>query len=107
MEQNNINDILGIEPSKSQINNTPNTNRHRYPALSIISGLYNAFAWIIGVVAIIVSLVFFSKGEEGTIIAVSVLISGVLAFIGLLAMSELIKLFIDIEYNTRSSDNRK
>ncbi len=76
----------------------------RYPALRTIAGVYSVFAWIIGIVAVISAIYSFSQNEKmGLMIAVPSLVVGSLIILGLLAISESIKVFIDIEENTRKS----
>lgn len=91
---------------KESINQSASFGREKYPALRTIAGLYTAFAWIVGIVAIIIALYFGSKGETGLIIAVSTAVVGGLIVLGVLAVSESIKVVIDIEYNTRQSANK-
>jgi len=79
----------------------------KYPALRTIAGLYTAFAWIVGIVALIIAIYFGTKGEAGLLIAVPTLVIGALMVLGVLAVSESIKVFIDIEYNTRQTANKK
>jgi len=107
MEENNINDILGIESSQSQSNNEKNTTRYRYPALRAIAGVYMVLAWIIGIAAIITTFYFFSKNGDSMQLfgMVSLIVGGLLA-LGLAAISESIKVFLDIEYNTRKASEK-
>ncbi|NUM32670.1 MAG: hypothetical protein HUU47_10165 [Bacteroidetes bacterium] len=78
----------------------------RYPALRTIAGIYYAFAWIIGIVAVIIVFISWSKGDETgkLMIAIPTLVVGALIVLGLLATSESIKVFIDIEENTRKTN---
>jgi VIT1/CCC1 family predicted Fe2+/Mn2+ transporter len=103
MEENSINDILGIKNSKSQSIETSTTNRHRYPALRTISRIYMVLAWLIGIASIIATLYFLS--EESEFGFVSIIVGGLLA-LGLAAISESIKVFLDIEYNTRKESEK-
>ncbi|MBE2281427.1 MAG: hypothetical protein IAE91_13635 [Ignavibacteriaceae bacterium] len=102
MEENNINDILGIDDSKSQNRNEQNTNSYRYPALRTIATVYMVFAWIIGIAAISTALYHFFVGRMIIFGLISLLVGGLLA-LGLAAISESIKVFLDIEYNTRKA----
>jgi len=104
MEENNINDILGIEDSQSQSNNEKNITRYRYPALRTIAGVYMVLAWIIGI-ATIITTIYMLVDDELVIGLVSLLVGGLLA-LGLAALSELIKVFLDIEYNTRKTSEK-
>lgn len=105
MEENNINDILGIDDSKSQSNTEQNSNRYRYPALRTISGVYMVLAWIIGIAAIITTFYFLSEDRMKIFGLVSLVVGGLLA-LGLAAISESIKVFLDIEYNTRKTSEK-
>lgn len=105
MEENNINDILGIDDSKSQSSNEQITNRYRYPALRTIAGVYMVLAWIIGIAAIITTVYFLSEDRMQIFGLVSLIVGGLLA-LGLAAISESIKVFLDIEYNTRKSSEK-
>ena len=105
--EENINTILGIENSKIEnqnIDQTEVSNRqfdnNRYPALKTISGVYIALAWIIGIIVFIGSLYFLST-ESMKMMALGLILLGGLLVLGLAAISEIIKLFIDIEKNTR------
>ena len=69
--------------------------RYRYPALRIIAGIYMVCAWITVIVAIIVT------SYQSSWFAVVSLGVGALVALGLASCSELIKVFLDIEYNTR------
>lgn len=105
MEENNINDILGIESSQSQSNNENNTTRYRYPALKTIAGVYMVLAWIIGAAAFITTFYFLSENRLQIFGLVSLIAGGLLA-LGLAAISESIKVFLDIEYNTRKASEK-
>jgi hypothetical protein len=105
MEENNINDILGIDDSKSQSSKEQNTNIYRYPALRTIARVYMVLAWIIGIAAIITTFYFLSEDEMKIFGLVSLIVGGLLT-LGLAAISESIKVFLDIEYNTRKTSEK-
>ncbi|MEJ5303471.1 MAG: hypothetical protein HPY80_08515 [Bacteroidales bacterium] len=105
MENNDINSIPGIEGSQDQSNNEKNTPIHRYPALRTIAGVYMVLAWIIGIVAIITTFYFLSEKGMQIFGLVSLIVGGLLA-LGLAAISESIKVFLDIEYNTRKASEK-
>lgn len=105
MADNNINDILGIESSQSQSNNENNITRYRYPALRTIAGIYMVLAWLIGIAAIITTFYFLSQNRMQIFGLVSLIVGGLLA-LGLAAISESIKVFLDIEYNTRKASEK-
>lgn len=105
MEENNLNDILGIESSLSQNNNEESITRYRYPALRTIAGVYMVLAWIIGFVTIITTFYFLSE-DRMKIFGLVSLVIGSLLTLGLAAISESIKVFLDIEYNTRKASEK-
>ena len=99
-----------IRPRESVILKTEKADYHRYPALRILAVVYKVLAWLLLVVAI-VGLVFIIIGmkiflEEGKayigigLLLFLIIISAV-GFASLLAYSESINLFIDIEANAR------
>jgi len=102
MENKNVNDILGIESTQSQRNIPTTTYTYRYPALRTISGIYMVLAWLIGIAAIIVTFYFLLKSDMKIFGLISFVFGGLLA-LGLAAISESIKVFIDIENNTRKN----
>jgi len=79
----------------------PHAHRYRYPALRTIAVVYMVLAWVIGVVTVIALFYFIS--EENIVQGVISIIAGGLLALGLAAISEIIKVFLDIEYNTRVS----
>ena len=108
----NINEILEVksepETKKSQQQIASIGEETKYPALRIISGIYKALAIIIGIGAFIALIYGISQLEggyrartTGTSIIISSLISGIIGVIAFLAISEIIKLFIDLEDNSR------
>ncbi len=105
MAQENINEILGIGSTQNQSNDNSNKSRTRYPALMTISGIFVVFAWIVGISALIVTFYFLSADSK--ILRLISFIFGGLIVLGLVAISESIKVFIDIEYNTRQKKNKE
>ncbi|MCK9220890.1 MAG: hypothetical protein M0P47_12700 [Bacteroidales bacterium] len=105
MEENNLNDILGIKTSHSQSNNENNNTKYRYHALRTIAVVYMVLAWIIGIVAIITTFYFLSENKMQIFALVSIIVGGIVA-LGLAAISESIKVFLDIEYNTRKTSEK-
>lgn len=107
-------ETLSKEEIKEQdLNEIETTNQplsfssEKYPALRTIASLYTAFAWIVGIVALIIAIYFGTKSEGGLLIALQTVVIGTLIVLGVLAVSELIKVVIDIEFNTRQSANKK
>jgi len=78
----------------------------KYPALRTIARLFTIYAWIAGIVTLIIAANFGTK-SEGSIIVLPVIVIGALNVLGSLAVSELIKVVIDIEFNTRQKANEK
>ena len=86
----------------------------KYYALRIIANILQILAYIVGIIGIIVSIVvsygsyditrFLSgTGAVGSLlIALGGIVVSVIVFIAILAQAEIIKLFIDVEANTRS-----
>ena len=80
----------------------------RYPALRSIAKVYKIMAWIVAIVAGIIAFValltgIFKGGEEFQALFAFVVcvLGGAIGYISLLAISEGIQVFIDIEENTR------
>jgi phosphotransferase system glucose/maltose/N-acetylglucosamine-specific IIC component len=73
-----------------------------YPALQSIAGFSKMLAWLIAILAIIgIFIGLANLASSGIILLLGSLIGGGIGFITLLAASEMIKLSIDIEKNTR------
>ncbi len=101
--------------SESKLTNEENNQQNysenessKYPALRTISGIYKVLAIIIGIGAMIALMVGFSllgqgyrSKSTGTSLIISSLISGTIGVIAFLAISEILKLFIDLESNSR------
>lgn len=101
---NDINEALGLATSKP----TDTTNQgflKKYPALRTLSGIIAFIAWTIPVLTLIIVIALLSKseGESSWLLSVGTLAVGAIFFIALLAYSEIIKVFVDIEENTRKA----
>ena len=81
----------------------------RYPALRFISGVYRLLAWVILVSTVIVFIYFLYQGLFVNLFSFGAILIGGLLFVTLLATAEGIKVFIDIEHNTRitATNSRK
>jgi hypothetical protein len=107
--EEDINDIFGTRSSKNKLENKLEITNYRYPALRTIAGFYMLLAYLVGIFT--VGLIAFSQGETYSIFsgffASSILfLVGAIVALGLAAASESIKVFLDIEYNTRKkADN--
>lgn len=77
----------------------------RYPALRFISGFYKILAYLVVIIAVIAIIISFASDSPslGVLEILIALIGGGFLFISFLAASEIIKVFIDIEHNTRTS----
>lgn len=82
-------------------------NMNRYPALNTLIGINKFFALVIGLLAAAIFLIEILKGSLDIVSGALILVIGTLLVLGLLAWSELIKVLIDIEYNTRQASGKK
>lgn len=88
----------------NQWNNNPSestTINDKYPALRTLSFIYKISAWVIGLCCVILAIIF--VGENELLTSLECLVVGALSTITVIAFSELIILFIDIENNTRQN----
>ena len=87
---------------------------NRYPALRIVAGWFIVLAWIYGIATIIGFIACLAIGSNyddeagGYIIATGfvILIAGAFAVLMCVAISEGIKVFVTIEYNTRKTSEK-
>jgi hypothetical protein len=107
-----------IEP---QTYNSPiiEVENNHYPASRIIAGIYVFMAYVVGIVSIIAPFYIIGTGyssnnqlginiENTYLLAFLVFLFGMIITLLLVATSERIKIFIDIEYNTRKiAENQK
>ncbi|HEX6426420.1 MAG TPA: hypothetical protein VF008_01990 [Niastella sp.] len=77
----------------------------KYPALRTLSGVIAFIGWTVAILTliIVITLLNNSSGAGSWILPVGVLGLGVILFIALLAYSEIIIVFVDIEENTRKA----
>lgn len=98
---NDINDVLGISAQTHTDTSNQNISK-KYPALRTLSVIIAIIAWLVAFATIIIILGILSQSRgDGSWIIPAATLTGLLTFIGLLAYSEVIKVFIDIEENTR------
>jgi len=72
----------------------------RYPALNLVISVFQIFGWVVGIVTI--GIVIYSFMINPNIIYTAILlVSGLFISIINIAISEIIKVIIDIEKNTR------
>jgi predicted ATP-dependent serine protease len=98
-------DISEIEGQKPASENELKRSK-RYPALRTIASAYRALAWVVAIIAIIVFLIglkelFGNRISIGGPLLLYSIIGGGVGVLSFLATSESIKVFIDIEANTR------
>jgi hypothetical protein len=86
------------------------SNIDRYPALKSIIGILNIFAWIVGIITVILTIfsIFGALNMKNIDVSYFVpittfLIQGLFVSLILIAISESIKVILDIEKNTRNS----
>jgi len=94
-----------IESSKDSMNPI---SESKYPALRTISGFYQFLAIIIGIgsaLGLLYGIKAAGTKAAGTTIIIYALIMGLMGVITLLAISEGIKLFIQIEDNTNKQNS--
>ena len=82
-------------------------NYSRYPALNTIMGIQKIFSYLILIIGTFVSFyissLFFNSRDLGFFISAgSCLLVTIVIFTFQLAFAEIIKLFLDIEFNTRN-----
>lgn len=80
--------------------NSKTISSNKYPALIIISGIHSVFGILVGVVTVMLTIYYFSQGEQGLFYGLASILIGSLTTISLIAVSEVIKILIDIEYHT-------
>lgn len=109
---------LGVEQLPSQIetgsgrrvvSRAPKEVEQRYPALRLISSIFYVLGWfyvILTIAGVIAGIGAIDDGY-GPGIIIAALIAGTLSTIFCFAGSELIKLFCDIEENTRIAASRR
>lgn len=73
----------------------------KYPALKSLSLMLKILAVFIGLFGVMASLLSISNGKEGLLSSIGTFVLTIVLTIILYANAELIKVFIDIEYNTR------
>jgi len=93
--------------SIASYSSTNESNHEKYPTLSGISVVIKILAWVTILASFIVLGVIASKDIKlGFPTILAILFYAVVSFILLYAISEIIKLFIDIEKNTRTNKNK-
>jgi tellurite resistance protein TehA-like permease len=106
-----INEALGVSENKERPAIQNLKIQRRYPALRTLSTILAIVAWLIAFFTLIIVAALFSKSlshdnynnDNGvsTIYPFIAFVVGAILFIVLLAYSEIIKVFVDIEENTR------
>ena len=75
----------------------------KYPALRFIAALYQVIAVVIAVLTLLGLVVSFQQSASTPIITIVSLVVGLIGVVSFVALSESIKVFIDIEQNTRTT----
>lgn len=103
--EKNSSDSPVIEKTENQENST--TDKKRYPALRTISVVYKVLAWVAALAGIVGAINVFANNNSdfAALIALGYIIGGLFVALIFAAISEGIKLFIDIEHNTRTKQN--
>lgn len=78
-----------------------NKDKTKYPALNVISAAYQFLAWLSAFISLLTFVIFLINDGVNIISIISIVIGAIL-LISFLAASEIIRLFIDIESNTRT-----
>jgi len=76
--------------------------KNRYPALLTISKIIEIFAWILAIFTLLAFVYTLSKDVGGDAVLAILPIGGLFALFHF-AIAEIIKVIIDIEYNTRNN----
>lgn len=95
---------LKNETLTEQLNNSLSFSK-KYPALRSISNIIYFIAWAIAALTVVTTLVLFKNlnGEGSWFLPLATFVVGLILFISLLAYSEIIQVFVDIEENTRKA----
>ena len=98
----------GYEPTQKKNSNNGKTSYAKntisvraYPALRIVISFYWCIALFVGITAVAFIFVGFAQGNLG--ITILALLGGLIGVITCIAAAEAIKVFLDIEDNTRRS----
>jgi hypothetical protein len=74
----------------------------KYAGLRIIATLFNVMAWVVGLCSVLFSFIQFShSSEESMIYGVTIIITGYVTVLGLIAFARILIVLVDIEKNTR------
>jgi len=90
-------ELLESKSNISYVINSP-----RYPTLVTLSKIYRVLAYLSIIAGILTAILLLTNSRPALEVYIS-FISGIVLLIGGLSYSEIIKLFIDIEENTRSN----
>jgi len=92
--------LLGVSDSKGETNSEAST---RYPALLLVARIYRILAIVTGIAALIVVTIGMQVIDRGGIFLVlGGVLGGLIGVVTNLAIAECIKVFLDIEANTRN-----
>lgn len=94
-----------LEKETFKIPGDVNNEGRRYPALRIISVIFKIFAWVVGIFTILLAILQIAAlGEWGIILSFGSILGGTLITLLLMAISESLIVFVDIERNTRNKN---
>jgi hypothetical protein len=106
-----LNDVLGVgSESKEQehkINSSDSNVEKKYASLRVIAVIYRVLAFIWGAAAVITLIYGITmlgsryEAATGMIAVISSIVGGIVGVIGLCAFSDILKLFMDLESNSR------
>ncbi|MEX2382361.1 MAG: hypothetical protein WD490_08260 [Opitutales bacterium] len=95
----NLEDDQWDEISEKSAGNSDTPKTHKYPALETLIQVHYFFACIIGIAA--ASIAIAAIANEGWVLFLGVMLVATFLILILISTGELIRLFIDIERNTR------
>ncbi len=95
-------DVSEINEDESKNDIEQKTSKNRYSALKTISGCYTILGWLVAIGA--VYAIFYGISKNNIPFIIVSIILGLVVIITLFATSEWIKLFIDLEKNTRDQN---
>lgn len=97
-----------IEEIEEEAKGYNESARAQYPALRLIAGVYKILAWLVAIGTLICIIMLAISRETSGVLLFVAFLGGAVGFVTLLAASESIMVFIDIEKNTRkAAENSK
>ena len=97
-----------IEEITKEVREYHESAQARYPALRLMAGVYKILAWLVAIGTVICIIMLATSLEMSGVQLLVAFLGGAVGFVTLLAVSEGIMVFIDIEENTRqAAENSK